>query len=93
MKKSTNYKEMGDKMSEKMLTDLKDLRINITDEMKGLVIKLLTIKQTLDDEELSLKDRMILKKEFNKLLREFRKEFQAHNQVQVQIIKAYLNGK
>jgi len=80
-------------MDEKMLTDLKDVRINMTSEMKDLVVKLLVIKQTLEDEELSFRDKRVLKREFDKLLKSFIKEFQANNQVQVQIVGAYLSGK
>ena len=81
-------------MNEKMLTDLKDMRINITSEMKDLFIKLLVIKQTLDDnKELSFKDKKVLQKEFDKLLKIFIKDFQANNIVQVQIIRTFLNGK
>ena len=80
-------------MDEKMLTDLKDFRINMTSEMKDLVVKLLVIKQTLEDEELSFRDKIVLKREFDKLLKSFIKEFQANNQVQVQIVRAYLSGK
>lgn len=80
-------------MDEKMLTDLKDVRINMTSEMRDLVVKLLVIKQTLEDEELSFKDKRVLKREFDKLLKSFIKEFQANNQVQVQIVRAYLSGK
>ena len=80
-------------MDEKMLSDLKDVRINMTSEMKDLVVKLLVIKQTLEDEELSFRDKRVLKREFDKLLKSFIKEFQANNQVQVQIVGAYLSGK
>jgi len=80
-------------MDEKMLNDLKDVRINMTSEMKDLVVKLLVIKQTLEDEELSFRDKRVLKREFDKLLKSFIKEFQANNQVQVQIVGAYLSGK
>lgn len=76
-----------------MLTDLKDVRINMTSEMKDLVVKLLVIKQTLEDEELSFRDKIVLKREFDTLLKSFIKEFQANNQVQVQIVRAYLSGK
>ncbi|MBQ8044169.1 MAG: hypothetical protein IJ272_08520 [Clostridia bacterium] len=76
-----------------MLTDLKDVRINMTSEMKDLVVKLLVIKQTLEDEELSFRDKRVLKREFDKLLKSFIREFQANNQVQVQIVRAYLSGK
>ena len=76
-----------------MLTDLKDVRINMTSEMKDLVVKLLVIKQTLEDEELSFRDKRVLKREFDTLLKSFIREFQANNQVQVQIVRAYLSGK
>ena len=76
-----------------MLTDLKDIRINMTSEMKDLVVKLLVIKQTLEDEELSFRDKRVLKREFDRLLKSFIREFQANNQVQVQIVRAYLSGK
>ena len=80
-------------MDEKMLTDLKDVRINMTSEMRDLVVKLLVIKQTLEDEELSFRDKKVLKREFDTLLKSFIREFQANNQVQVQIVRAYLSGK
>ena len=80
-------------MDEKMLTDLKDVRINMTSKMKDLVVKLLVIKQTLEDEELSFRDKRVLKREFDTLLKSFIREFQANNQVQVQIVRAYLSGK
>jgi len=51
-------------MDEKMLSDLKDVRINMTSEMKDLVVKLLVIKQTLEDEELSFRDKRVLKSWF-----------------------------
>ena len=80
-------------MDEKMLTDLKDVRINMTSEMRDLVVKLLVIKQTLEDEEISFRDKRVLKREFDTLLKSFIREFQANNQVQVQIVRAYLSGK
>ena len=65
----------------------------MTSEMKDLVVKLLVIKQTLEDEKLSFRDKRVLKREFDTLLKTFIKEFQANNQVQVQIVRAYLSGK
>ena len=45
-----------------MLTDLKDVRINMTSEMKDLGVKLLVIKQTLEDVELSFRDKRVSSK-------------------------------
>lgn len=51
-------------MDEKMLSDLKDVRINMTSEMKDFIVKLLVIKQTLEDEELLFRDKRVLKSWF-----------------------------
>lgn len=81
-------------MNEKMLEDLKDLRFTFTDKMKDLTIQMLYIKQMLDENNnLNEKERKMLKKEFDKLLKIFRIEFQAHNQIQVQFMRAYLGIK
>lgn len=82
-------------MDEKMLTDLKDMQFVMTNKMKDQLMNLIVIKQTLDNKELSLsfKEQKNLQKEFDNLLKEFRKEFQAHNQVQVQFMRAYLGIK
>lgn len=79
-------------MNEKMLSDLKDMQFIMTSKMKDQLMRLIVIKQTLDNKEifLSSKEQIILKKEFASLLKEFKKEFQTHNQVQIQIIRTYL---
>ena len=80
------------KMEEKMLTDLKDMQFNMTEKMKEQIVRLLVIKQTLDNEDLTLtyKEQKLLQKEFNTLLSEFRTEFQANNKLQVQFMRSYL---
>lgn len=82
-------------MNEKMLTDLKDMQFVMTNKMKDQLMRLLVIKQTLNNKELSLsfKEQKLLQKEFDNLLEEFRREFQANNQVQVQFMRAYLGIK
>lgn len=82
-------------MNEKMLTDLKDMQFVMTNKMKDQLMRLIVIKQTLDNKELSLsfKEQKLLQKEFDNLLEEFRREFQANNQVQVQFMRAYLGIK
>lgn len=82
-------------MNEKMLTDLKDMQFVMTNKMKDQLMRLIVIKQTLDNKELSLsfKEQKLLQKEFDNLLEEFRREFQANNQIQVQFMRAYLGIK
>lgn len=82
-------------MDEKMLEDLKDLQIVMTNKMKEQMMRLIVIKQTLDNEDLTLsyKEQKLLQKEFDSLLSEFRDEFQANNQLQVQFLRSYLNIK
>lgn len=86
-------KELSEEIMERKIEDLKDIQIVMTNEMKDLAIALLTIKQTLDDDTLTFKERKLFQKEFDELLYKFKEEFQAHNQIQVQIVRAYLSGK
>lgn len=76
---------------EKMLEDLKGLEFTITKKMKEQMIRILVIKQTLEDENLSFKEQKLLQKESDSLLADFRKEFQANNKMQVYIVRKYLN--
>ena len=80
-------------MDEKDFENLKDLRFTITEEMKDTIIETAFTNQILDECELSKKDRKLLKKHAEKLKRKFALDLQAHNQVQVQIIRAYISGK
>lgn len=72
------------------IEDLKDLQLNFTDEMRKTSIKLITIKQMLDDETLTKKERKLLQKEFDDLLAIFKDEFQKHNQEQIRFVNWYL---
>lgn len=40
-----------------------------------------------------MKDKKLLQKHFDKQLKRFRKELQAHNPVEIQIIRSYLSSK
>lgn len=80
-------------MNEKELEMFKDLTFKITDELQELLLNMLYIKQMLDESELSLKDRKLLKKEYKKLFKQFRKEFQAQNPIETQIMRSYFNSK
>lgn len=80
-------------MNEEDLINFKDLRFTITKDMENTIIKMLVIQQMLKECELTLKDRKLLEKEKESLLKQFIKEFQALNVVQVATIRAYLSGK
>lgn len=72
---------------------MKDLRFTFTEEMHKEVIRMLVIKQLLDEEELTTKQRKQLEKEKDKIFKHFVKEFQAHNVTQVAIYRAFMSGK
>lgn len=80
-------------MDENDIKNLKDLQFTITDSMKDTSIEMLTIKQMLDECKLSKKDRKLLEKHFEKLKRQFVKELQEQNPVQVMIVRKYLSSK
>lgn len=83
--------ELKNGKSKKMLEDLKGLEFTMTNKMKEQLFRLIFIKQTLEDENLSFKEQKLLQKEFDSLLADFRKEFQANNKIQVHIVRKYLN--
>lgn len=56
------------------MKNLEDLRSVLTDEMNQIFIKILIIKQRLE-EEITLKEQMLLKKELHILTNKFIKEF------------------
>lgn len=80
-------------MEEEDFINFKDLRFTITKEMETTIIKMLVIQQMLNECELTPKDRKLLEKEKESLLKPFIKEFQALNTVQVATVRAYLNSK
>lgn len=80
-------------MNEEDLINFKDLRFTVTKDMENSIIKMLVIQQMIKERELTLKDKKLLEKEKESLLKSFIKDFQALNVVQVATIRAYLNGK
>lgn len=80
-------------MDEKDIENLKDLQFTITKSMKDTSIEMLTIRQMLDECELSLKDRKLLEKQFEKLKQQFARELQEQNPVQITFIRSYLSSK
>ena len=80
-------------MDENDIKNLKDLQFTITKKFKDIVLEMATIRQILDECELSKKDRKLLEKHFEKLKQQFAKELQEQNPVQVMFIKNYLSRK
>ena len=67
------------------MKNLEDLRFVLTDEMNEIFIKILIIKQRLE-EEITMSEQMLLKKELYNLTNKFISEFKKNN---VEQIKAY----
>ena len=80
-------------MNESDIKNLKDLQFTITESMKDTSIEMLTIRQMLDENELSKKERKLLEKQFEKLKQQFARELQEQNPVQVTFIRGYLSSK
>lgn len=80
-------------MDENDIKNLKDLQFTITESMKDTSIEMLTIRQMLDENELSKKERKLLEKQFEKLKQQFARELQEQNPVQVTFIRGYLSSK
>lgn len=66
-------------MDENDIKNLKDLQFTITESMKDTSIEMLTIRQMLDENELSKKERKLLEKQFEKLKQQFARELQEQN--------------
>ena len=61
---------------------LEDLRFVLTDDMNKMFIEILIIKQRLE-EEITLKEQMVLEKELKILTNKFIKEFRKNNVEQI----------
>ena len=64
------------------MKNLEDLRFVLTDEMNQIFIKILIIKQRLE-EEITMSEQMLLKKELHILTNKFIKEFKKNNVEQI----------
>ena len=72
------------------MKNLEDLRFVLTDEMNQIFIKILIIKQRLE-EEITLKEQMLLKKELHILTNRFIKEFKKNNVEQIKDYNSIIN--
>lgn len=67
-----------------------DLRFVLTDEMNKMFIEVLIIKQRLE-EDITLKEQMVLEKELKILTSKFIKEFRKNNVEQIKEYKELVN--
>ena len=70
----------------KKITNIKDLRFNLTNNMRDLIIEIIIINQMLKENNLNDKERVTLDNQRTKLLKLFKSEFQKHN---IKEIKQY----
>ena len=70
-----------------MIEKCKNLRFNLTNNMRDLIIEIVIINEILKENNLSTKERETLNRKRDKLLKLFKSEFQKHN---IKEIKQYL---
>ena len=63
----------------KKITNINDLRFNLTNNMRDLIIEIIIINQLLKENNLNDKERVALDNQRTKLLKLFKSEFQKHN--------------
>ena len=71
----------------KKITNINDLRFNLTNNMRDLIIEIVIINQMIKENNLNDKERKSLNNQRNKLLKLFKSEFQKHN---IEEIKQYM---
>ena len=71
----------------KKITNINDLRFNLTNNMRDLIIEIVIINQMLKENNLNDKERVALNNQRTKLLKLFKSEFQKHN---IEEIKQYI---
>ena len=70
-----------------MIEKCKNLRFNLTNNMRDLIIEIVIINEILKENNLNTKERESLIKKRDKLLKLFKSEFQKHN---IKEIKQYI---
>ena len=71
----------------KKITNINDLRFNLNNNMRDLMIEIVIINQMLKENNLNDKERESLNRQRAKLLKLFKTEFQKHN---INEIKQYI---
>ena len=74
-----------------MINEWKKFRFILTEDLKNMMIELLIIKQMLEENKLSNKDKKLLEEHKNKLLLKFRDEFRKHNIEQLKLFNKLIN--
>ena len=72
-------------------TDLTNLRFNITEDMNNMFIELIISRQILENDNLTLKEQLALKKHIDKLTNTFVKEFIKNNVEQRKLYNELMN--
>lgn len=70
-----------------MIEKYKNLRFNLTNNMRDLIIEIVIINEILKENNLNIKERASLIEKRDKLLKLFKSEFQKHN---IKEIKQYI---
>lgn len=71
----------------KKITNINDLRFNLTNNMRDLIIEIIIINQMLKQNNLNDKERESLNNQRTKLLKLFKSEFQKYN---IEEVKQYI---
>lgn len=69
--------------------NIKDIPLVFTEKMKKLLVELIKVKFSLDNDNLSITERNSLNKRFNQLLKEFRTELNQNNPSEMKMLKKY----
>ena len=77
----------------KKITNIKDLRFNLTNDMRDLIIEIISINQILKENNLNDKERDSLNNQRAKLVKLFKSEFQKHNINEIKQYKEILDTK
>ena len=74
-----------------MIEKCKNLRFNLTNNMRDLIIEIVIINEILKENNLSTKERETLNRKRDKLLKLFKSEFQKHNIKEIKQYKEILD--
>ena len=76
-----------------MIEKCKNLRFNLTNNMRDLIIEIVIINEILKENNLSTKERETLNRKRDKLLKLFKSEFQKHNIKEIKQYREILDKK
>ena len=76
-----------------MIEKCKNLRFNLTNNMRDLIIEIVIINEILKENSLNIKERESLIKKRDKLLKLFKSEFQKHNIKEIKQYREILDKK